>query len=107
MMDESAYEKLIARAFRRVEDALAEVDPDLVEVSTTGDMVTLQFANGVRCILNTQRAVRQLWLAARASAWHFSFDPVGEAWQDDKGRGDLWTILRGVVKELSGQELLA
>ncbi len=106
MMDESAYDKLVARSFRRVEDALAEVDPDVVEVSATGDMLTLQLASGVRCILNTQRAVRQLWLAARASAWHFSYDAEQDAWLDDKGRGDLWTILGATLKELSGQTLL-
>jgi CyaY protein len=106
MMDESAYDKLVGRTFRRLEDALADVDPDVVELTATGDMLTLQFASGVRCILNTQRAVRQLWLAARASAWHFSYDAAGDAWLDDKGRGDLWTILRGTVKELSGQDLL-
>ena len=107
MMDESAYDKLVAKTFRRVEDALADVDPDVVELTATGDMLTLQFASGVRCILNTQRAVRQLWLAARASAWHFSYDPAAQSWQDDKGRGDLWGVLGNVVKELSGQNLLA
>ena len=107
MMDESSYDKLVARTFRRLEDALADVDPDVVEVNTTGDMITLQLASGVRCILNTQRAVRQLWLAARATAWHFSYDATGDAWLDDKGRGDLWSILRTTLKELSGQDLLA
>ena len=106
MMDESAYDKLVKSTFRRVEDALADVDPDVVELTATGDMLTLQFASGVRCILNTQRAVRQLWLAARATAWHFSYDAGRAEWLDDKGRGDLWTILGGAVKELSGQNLL-
>jgi CyaY protein len=107
MMDEPAYDKLVARTFRRVEDALAEVDPDVCELNATGDMLTLQMASGVRVILNTQRAVRQLWLAARATAWHFSYDAASETWQDDKGRGDLWSILGTTLEELSGQNLLA
>jgi CyaY protein len=107
MMDESSYQKLVARTFRRVEDALADVDPDVCEISATGDMLTLLFANRVKVILNTQRAVRQLWLAARATAWHFSYDAAGDAWLDDKGRGDLWSILRSTSKELSGQDIIA
>ena len=107
MMDESSYEKLVARTFRRIEDALNDVDPDVCELTATGDMLTLQFPSGVRVILNTQRAVRQLWLAARATAWHFSFDAAGDTWLDDKGRGDLFAILRTTLKELSGQDLLA
>jgi CyaY protein len=106
-MDEALYDQRIAATFRRVEDALAEADPDVVEIISTGDMLTLQFASGVRCILNTQRAVRQLWMAARATAWHFSFDEETGSWVDDKGRGDWWGILVSTVNELAGQKLLA
>jgi CyaY protein len=103
-LDESTYQKLVGETFRAIEDRLADVDPDVVELTSTGDMLTLQFASGVKCILNTQRAVHQIWMAARANAWHFSWG--GQHWLDDKGRGELWPILAGVVKELSGQELL-
>jgi CyaY protein len=105
-VDESQYEKTIAATFRRVEDALADVDPDVVEVNSTGDMVTLQFKSGVKCILNTQRAVHQLWMAARATAWHFSWDEGKKEWQDDKGRGGLWETLTVVVNDLAGQDVL-
>jgi CyaY protein len=105
-LDESTYDKLVRETFRRVEDTLADADPDVVELNSTGDMLTLLFANGVKCILNTQRAVHQVWMAARASAWHFSWDAETKTWQDDKGRGPLWTILQGVVTEQSGQALL-
>jgi frataxin-like iron-binding protein CyaY len=44
---------------------------------------------------------------ARATAWHFSFDAASDAWLDDKGRGDLWTILGATVREHTGQDLLA
>jgi len=105
-MDESAYQKLVAETFRRIEDALEVVDPDQIDVTSTGDVVTLAFANGVRCILNTQRPVRQLWMAARASAWHFDWDPAQNAWVDDRGRGiELMAQLRQVVKELSGLDV--
>src|SRR5687767_9447204 len=102
-MDESAYLKLVGETFRRIEDALAEVDPDVVEVTSTGDVLTLAFAKGPRCVLNTQRPVRQLWLAARTSAWHFSWD--GRAWMDDKGRGELYDTLAKILKEHGGLDV--
>jgi CyaY protein len=105
MLDEVVYDRLTSTLFRSLEDALAEVDPDVVEVTRTGDMVTLTFASGIRSVLNTQRAVRQLWLAGRAEAWHFSWD--GQSWQDDKGRGELKAILGTLVRTQSGQDLLA
>jgi CyaY protein len=105
-MTETEYNQRIAATFRRVEDALEGVDPDVVELTATGDMLTLQFGSGVKCILNTQRAVHQLWMAARASAWHFSWDEAEGAWQDDKGRGSFWSIVAATLNELAGQPLL-
>jgi CyaY protein len=106
MMDESTYQKLVGDTFRRVEDAFEDVDPDQVDVTSTGDVVTLAFANGVRCVLNTQRPVRQLWLAAKAQAWHFDWDASGRRWIDDRGRGiELTAQLRDIVKEQCGLDV--
>jgi CyaY protein len=107
MLEESLYDRLTTTLFRSLEDALAEVDPDLCEVTRTGDMVTLTFPSGIRAVLNTQRAVRQLWLAGRAEAWHFSWDEGGQAWLDDKGRGELKGILTALVRSQAGHDLLA
>ena len=106
-MDESAYHKLVAKAFRRIEDALEDVDPDVVDASSTGDVFTLTFGSGVRCVLNTQRPVRQLWMAARDSAWHFDYDPAQDRWTDDRGRGlELFATLAQVIAEQSGQRIV-
>ena len=52
-----------------------------------GDVLTIAFKNGVKAVLNTQRPTRQLWLAARANAWHFDYDAATDRWVDDKGKG--------------------
>ncbi|MEI8258998.1 MAG: iron donor protein CyaY [Deltaproteobacteria bacterium] len=102
MIDESRYLQLAETAFRRIADAFDDVDPDVVDVYTSGDVLTLAFANGVRAVLNTQRPTRQVWLAARAHAWHFGYDSESERWMDDKGRGELFATLTAVVKENGG-----
>ena len=101
-MDERTYHELISRSFRAIEDALETVVPDVVETSNTGDALTLTFKSGVRCVLNTQRPVRQLWMAARDTAWHVSWDEGQSAWLDDRGRGlELRATLAGVIKQQS------
>jgi CyaY protein len=103
-VDESSYQQLVARTFRGIEDALENVDPDDVELSNTGDVLTLTFKNGVRCVLNTQRPVRQLWMAARDTAWHFGWDDASAAWLDDRGRGlELRATLAKVIEQQSGR----
>jgi CyaY protein len=58
-------------------------------------------------VVNTQRPTRQLWLAANARAWHFSYDPTGKRWVDDKGGTvELFQQIRTVTKDLAGLDLV-
>ena len=104
-MDERAYEKLASATFKRVIDLFEDVDPDDADVDSSGDVVRIDFPGGRRVVLNTQRPVRQIWLAGGQAAWHFGYDAQSEQWLDDKGRGELFTILRQIVQELSGLRL--
>ncbi len=105
MIDESHYLRIVGDTFRKIEDALEDVDPSDIDFSSAGDVLTLTMKNGVRCIVNTQRPVRQLWVAARATAWHFSWDEERKQWMDDKGRGELFATLVAIAKEHAGVEL--
>lgn len=102
-MDEPRYLQLVDEAFRRIQDGLEDVDPDDVEAYAAGDVLTITFRDRSRCIVNTQRPTRQIWLAARARAWHFSYDEATGRWLDDKGRGDeLLATLASIIRESSG-----
>jgi CyaY protein len=101
-MDESHYEQLAADTFRRVLDLFEGVDPDDADVETTGDVVRIVLRGGGRIVLNTQRPVRQLWLAGGQSAWHFSYDEASACWLDDKGRGELFEVLARLTREALG-----
>ncbi|MBI5516797.1 MAG: iron donor protein CyaY [Deltaproteobacteria bacterium] len=102
-MDESRYLHLADEAFKRIQDAFEPLDPDDAEAYAAGDVLTITFRDGSRCVVNTQRPTRQLWLAARARAWHFSYDEATARWLDDKGRGDeLYATIARVVHETAG-----
>jgi CyaY protein len=106
MMDEATYNQLISAAFKRIIAAADGMDPDVLEAESTGDMVTLTAASREKCIVNTQRAVRQIWVAGRGQGIHFSYDPASSSWLDDKGKGlELFRFVAEVVREISGEEL--
>ena len=112
MIDESAYQHLADAAFRRIETAFKDVDPDDVDCERAGDVVTLTLKGGRKCVVNTQRPTRQIWLAANARAWHFGWDDAAKTWVDDKGQvnGDgskveLFGSLQRIVRESSGLEV--
>lgn len=105
-MDEQQYLHLADAAFRRIEDGLADCDADEIDCERAGDVLTLTFKGGVRCVVNTQRPVRQMWMAAKGSAWHFSYDAAAQHWIDDKRPdGELFRILTTIVKEQSGRDV--
>jgi CyaY protein len=104
-MDDGSYEKQVVETFRRVLDLFEDVDPADADVESTGDVVRIDLPGGRRVVLNTQRPVHQIWLAGGQSAWHFDFDEAGKRWLDDKGRGELFSILGGVVRDLGGPAL--
>ena len=104
-MDEQAYLRLADEAFGRVERACDEFDTTEVDCERAGDVVTLAFANGRRCIMNTQRPTKQLWLACGSSAWHFDYAENG-TWLDDKARGEeFFQTIADIVKREAGVEL--
>ncbi len=99
-MDEVIYEQRAAAAFRQLMDLFEDVDPDEADLESTGDVITIGFAQASRLVINTQRPARQIWLAGGKRAWHFSFDEPSGAWLDDKGRGhELFATIRSLVHE--------
>lgn len=109
-MDESRYQKLADVALGAIEDLLKDVDAEVVDIERSGDVLTLTFATGKKAVVNTQRPTRQIWLAANARAWHFSYqEPAGTAagrWMDDKGQGvELVAQIAAIVKEAAGLDL--
>lgn len=106
MMDESRYSQLVSAIFRRLVEAADKLDPDVLEASTSGDMVSLAGANGQKCVVSTQRAVRQIWVAGKGLGIHFSYDEASASWKDDKGKGiELFSFVNEVVEHISGGPL--
>lgn len=105
-MDESRFLLLADQTFRTIQDLLEPIDPDVADYESSGDVLQLSFANGVKCVINTQRPNRQIWLAARSNGWHFGWDEEAERWIDVRGSGtELLACLADVVRENCGEEL--
>ena len=87
-MDEQRFRHLADETFKRVLDGFELIDADDADVETAGNTIQITFKGGARCVLNTQGAVSQIWLAGGQSGWHFSYDEATHRWLHDKGSGD-------------------
>jgi CyaY protein len=105
-MDAALYASSVSSFFKKLVAAADAVDPDLIECDATGDMVTFTVPkSGTKVIVNTQRAVWQIWVAGKGEGVHFSRGADGK-WMDDKGKGlELGAWVRECVKDASGVEL--
>ncbi|MBN1203659.1 MAG: iron donor protein CyaY [Myxococcaceae bacterium] len=105
MMDEARYNQLVSAAFKRMLAAADTLDPDVLEAESTGDMLTLTTPSREKCVVNTQRAVRQIWVAGKGQGIHFSYDDATGTWKDDKGKGlELFSFVADVVRAMSGAD---
>jgi CyaY protein len=103
-MDEADFERVASDELHHLEDALADIDPDDVEVTSSDGVLRLDLRDGTRIVINSHRAARQIWMAAIASAWHF--DPAGEGiWRAPKTGEELRPTLSRLVRERIGVEL--
>lgn len=91
--------KLADECLARVAKFCEPFDPDELDFATTDGVVTLEFPDRVRYVLNRQAATNQMWFAAGARAWHYDWDATKKTWLDDRDRHDLFARIGEVVSE--------
>lgn len=91
--------KTVERGCDRIND---ESDAD-VDNQRVGGMVTLTFSNRSQIIINLQKPLHEIWMAARAGGFHYRWD--GAQWVDTKGHGEFFDHLSRCASEQAGQPL--
>jgi len=102
-MDRQEYSRLSDECLERIVKALEPYDPDEVDYATSDGVVTIEFPDRVRFVLNRQAATSQMWFAAGARAWHFDWDEARKAWIDDKEGRELFGRIAEVVSAKIGR----
>jgi CyaY protein len=62
-----------------------------IDNQRVGGMITLVFSNRSQIIINLQKPLHEVWLAAKSGGYHFRFD--GSQWMDTKGQGEFFERL--------------
>ena len=95
---EALLEAVEANCDRINESTDADIDNQRV-----GGMVTLVFRNGSQIVVNLQKPLQEVWMAARAGGFHYRFD--GSRWLDTKGHGEFFANLDEHASEQAGLPL--
>ena len=84
-------------------DRINETTDTDLDCQRTGGMLTLVFANRSQIIVNLQKPLHEVWLAARSGGYHYKFD--SEKWLDTKGQGEFFLQLLQDASQQSGLAL--
>ena len=93
-LTEPAYETLAEAELLALLSALDALEVDAYEAELEAGVLTLEFADGDRFVINSHRAARQIWMAARRCAWHFDWEPQARVWHAQKTHEELWSTLK-------------
>ncbi|QNN58017.1 iron donor protein CyaY [Diaphorobacter ruginosibacter] len=78
-------------------------DADL-DSQRSGGLVTITFSNRSQIVVNLQKPLHEIWMAAQSGGYHYKFD--GEVWRDTKGSGEFFAELSRDASAQSGQALV-
>lgn len=100
-LDESTFRRLSEETLAGAAEWAAEFDPDELDFREADGVLTLEFADGTRFVLNRQAGSRQMWYAAGARAWHYDWDADGSRWVDDRdGHALRENVTRTIAEKL-------
>ncbi|MGO4380106.1 iron donor protein CyaY [Pseudoduganella sp. RAF53_2] len=103
-MTESEFLELAEETLDAVEaalDRLADQDMVDVECSRNGNVLEIEFLeNGSKVIVNSQAAMKELWVAARSGGFHYRF--LEGKWCDTRSGLELFAALSEIATAQGG-----
>lgn len=99
-MTDSEFLDHAERLLKAVEascDRINETTDADIDNQRSGGMVTLVFADRSQIVINLQKPLHEVWLAAKCGGFHYQFD--GKQWTDTKGKGEFFASLSSYASD--------
>jgi CyaY protein len=98
---ERDFDDIADKTLRALDQALNAVESGL-EADLESGILTIEFEDGMKYVVNSHRAARQIWMAAERNAWHFDYRAGESRWVAPKNGDELWATLEAVVSRKLG-----
>ena len=101
-MENKEYLKRVEVLFQKVEDKLDEYEDD-IDYDHTPDKLMLNFeSSGEKVVINTQHAIKEIWLAGNSRAWHFQFLCDQDIWFAQAEQEEFYNCLASLLSDNLG-----
>ncbi len=108
-MQEENYLDLAEAALARIEAACDRINEDTdadIDAERQGGVLNLHFANGSQIVINLQKPLQEIWLAAQAGGFHYRWQAEGQVWRCTRSGGDLFADVSRYASAQAGLALL-
>ena len=102
-LTEQKFEHRADETLRALDRSLADVDG--TEVDLESGILTIEFADTTKYVINSHRAARQIWMAAERNAWHFDYREEDARWVASRTGDELWQAIDGVISRKLGRPI--
>lgn len=99
-MSDSEYLTRAEAVLAAVERAIDDIDAD-IEFERSGNVLTLEFENRTKIIVNLQPPMQEIWIAAKAGGFHFRF--TDNAWRDTRNGTEFFSALSDYATQQAGE----
>lgn len=93
----------LLRSVEQACDGLNESSDVDLDNQRVGSMVTITFPNRSQIVVNLQKPLHEVWLAARDGGYHFTWK--GGAWLDTKSGAEFFSTLTRCASAQAGLAL--
>lgn len=101
-LSEREFDAVADRSLRELDRQINEI-PDGVEADLQSGILTLEFEDGTKYVINSHRAARQIWMAAERAAWHFDYQRSEQRWVAQRTGEELWSTVEAVLSRKLGR----
>ncbi|MFN7572133.1 MAG: iron donor protein CyaY [Betaproteobacteria bacterium] len=102
-MTESEFLELAEATLDAIEVAVEANGADL-DVTRSGNVLTLELADGSKIVVNSQAPMRQIWVAAKSGGFHY--ERRGSEWRDTRDGAELFAALSKLVSVQGGEAVI-
>ena len=102
-MTETEFNQEVDATLMRIEAALDTQDAD-IDYETSAGILTLEFEDGSKIIVNRQGATQEIWVAAKSGGYHYRWSDGG--WRNTRDGSELLASLASYISLQSGGDIV-
>ncbi len=106
-MTDKEYLDLAEATLSAIETAIEQSGVD-IDYARTGSVLTLEFENRSKIVINLQPAIQEIWIAALSGGFHYRYQKEPDnaqatgIWRDTRSGKALFAALSGYASEQAG-----